>query len=515
MEGGDFASGYKGQCLAGTGVATDPTAKAAIRIDANLLISWIELESTELARRNTLHASPAALRVHNRHVLRLVDREDTEIQTGPDTGALRVGAGAEIVDVWIRTEPNRSDVAFAVVLFESGNGFLPAEVILLFLRNEAGQAVDDLRHDSEVDAAGLLDAPAHIAAHAIFLYDRFGGAVLEDRDGILEGNDLADMALRSEGILGRPPAVEQGFGTLLDQPADDGNLELVAQTGWAETCNLSYRDLFEIFVLFEEKLPQVVLNRNLFGVMPRVEVPLASRSMFHTSITHDDCLCCMVLGYIGKLCIGYGIAQSLSTSRGFSGGIELWSEPVFRAILSTDLKGRDMDTIKAIMTRRSIRRFKDRPVDEKKIKTILRAAMQAPSARNSQPWHFIVITDRRLLSAIPEFHPNARMLLQAPTAVMICGDIQIEESIEYINTDCSAATQNLLLAAHALGLGAVWLGIYPRERRVEEIRKLLGIPRTITPIALVALGYAAEDKEPEERFQAKRVHRNRWESPES
>jgi nitroreductase len=174
-----------------------------------------------------------------------------------------------------------------------------------------------------------------------------------------------------------------------------------------------------------------------------------------------------------------------------------------------------MDTIKAIMTRRSIRRFKDRPVDEKKIETLLRAAMQAPSARNSQPWHFIVITERRLLGAIPEFHPNAKMLHQAPTAIMICGDIQFEESIEYINSDCSAAAQNLLLAAHDLGLGAVWLGIYPRERRIEEIRKLLGIPRTITPIVLVAVGYAAEDAEPEERFQSKRVHRNRWESPES
>ena len=173
-----------------------------------------------------------------------------------------------------------------------------------------------------------------------------------------------------------------------------------------------------------------------------------------------------------------------------------------------------MDAIKAIMTRRSIRRFKDKAVEEKKIETLLRAAMQAPSAHNSQPWHFIVITERRLLSAIPEFHPYAKMLLQAPAAVLVCGDTRIEESIEYVNSNCSAATQNLLLSAHDLGLGAVWLGIHPREERVEEIRRLLDIPRYITPIALVALGYAAEDKEPEERFQPKRVHRNRWENLE-
>jgi nitroreductase len=169
-----------------------------------------------------------------------------------------------------------------------------------------------------------------------------------------------------------------------------------------------------------------------------------------------------------------------------------------------------MDAIKAIMTRRSIRRFKHRAVEENKIETLLRASMQAPSGHNLQPWHFIVITDRAILSAIPEFHPYAKMLNEAPAAIMICGDTSIEESIEYINTDCSAATENLLLAAHDLGLGAVWLGIYPRERRVQEIRRLLAIPCQIIPIALVALGYAAEDKDPEDRFLPERVHRDRW-----
>jgi len=179
-----------------------------------------------------------------------------------------------------------------------------------------------------------------------------------------------------------------------------------------------------------------------------------------------------------------------------------------------------MEAIKAIMTRRSIRRFKDKVVEEKKIQTLLRAAMQAPSAHNSQPWHFLVITRRRLLSAIAEFHPYAKMLLQAPAAILVCGDTRIEESVEYINSNCSAATQNLLLAAHDLGLGAVWLGIHPREERVKAMRSLLDIPLYVTPIALVALGYAAEEKGPEEkeaeeRFQPERVHRNRWENLES
>ena len=174
-----------------------------------------------------------------------------------------------------------------------------------------------------------------------------------------------------------------------------------------------------------------------------------------------------------------------------------------------------MDTIKAIMTRRSIRRFEERGIAEREIETLLRAAMQAPSGHNHQPWHFIVITERQILSAIPEFHAYAKMLHQAPAAIMVCGDMRIEESVEYINTDCSAATENLLLAAHDLGLGAVWLGIYPRERRVAEIRRLLDIPRHIIPIALVALGYPATDKDPEDRFQPERVHRNRWTGADS
>ena len=170
-----------------------------------------------------------------------------------------------------------------------------------------------------------------------------------------------------------------------------------------------------------------------------------------------------------------------------------------------------MDTIKAIMERRSIRRFEERGIEEAKIETLLRAAMQAPSGHNRQPWHFIVVTDRKLLSAIPEFHPYAKMLHQAPAAIAVCGDTRIEESLEYINTDCSAATENLLLAVHELGLGAVWLGIYPREERVEGLRRLLGLPGNIIPIALVAMGYAAEKREPEDRYQQQRVHRNRWE----
>jgi nitroreductase len=169
-----------------------------------------------------------------------------------------------------------------------------------------------------------------------------------------------------------------------------------------------------------------------------------------------------------------------------------------------------MDALKAIMTLRSVRLYTGDPVDEKDVEALLRAAMQAPSARNAQPWHFIVITERSVLDAIPKFHPYSNMLLNAPVAILVCGDQAVEEDPEYINQDCAAATQNILLAAHALGLGAVWLGIYPRSKRIQEIRKLLNIPSRILPVSLIAFGYPAEEKMEIDRFKAERVYHNSW-----
>jgi nitroreductase len=169
-----------------------------------------------------------------------------------------------------------------------------------------------------------------------------------------------------------------------------------------------------------------------------------------------------------------------------------------------------MDAIEAIMTRRSIRLYADTPIDDGTIETLLRAGMQAPSARNAQPWHFLVITDRAILSAIRRFHPYSDMLATAAAAILICGDPGLEEDLEYINQDCTAATENILLASHALGLGAVWLGIYPREKRIVEIRRLLDIPGRIVPVSLIALGYPAESAVPVDRYQPQRVYRNRW-----
>lgn len=169
-----------------------------------------------------------------------------------------------------------------------------------------------------------------------------------------------------------------------------------------------------------------------------------------------------------------------------------------------------METIEAILSRRSIRQFTNQPVSEELVEQLLEAAMQAPSARNTQPWHFVWMDDRKLLDAVPRFHPYAQMLRQAPLAIAVCGDTTLESNIHYLNQNCSAATQNLLLAAHALGLGAVWLGIFPREQRVDGLRQLLNLPETILPISLVALGYPAEHPGRVVRFRRERIHRNGW-----
>jgi len=169
-----------------------------------------------------------------------------------------------------------------------------------------------------------------------------------------------------------------------------------------------------------------------------------------------------------------------------------------------------MDAMDAILSRRSIRKYTTEPVPEKLINELLEAAMSAPSSSNGQPWHFVVIDDRRILNEIPKFHPYSNMLREASAAIAVCGDLQLERSKGCWVEDCSAATENILIAAHAQGLGAVWLGIHRREERVAGIRQLLGLPDHILPLCLVSIGYPAEKKPRENRYNPSRIHHNRW-----
>lgn len=173
-------------------------------------------------------------------------------------------------------------------------------------------------------------------------------------------------------------------------------------------------------------------------------------------------------------------------------------------------KERKMDALKAIFTRRSIRKFTAQPVPESLIETVLRAAMSAPSAGNQQPWHFVVVDDRSMLDRIPTFCPYAAMCREASLGILVCGDTALERYQGFWVQDCSAATQNLLLAAHALGLGAVWTGVYPRDERVRGFRELLKLPDSVIPLSFVVIGYPAEHPRPADRFRRERIHRNRW-----
>jgi nitroreductase len=163
-----------------------------------------------------------------------------------------------------------------------------------------------------------------------------------------------------------------------------------------------------------------------------------------------------------------------------------------------------------ILSRRSIRDFTAAPVADADLERLLQAAMAAPSAGNQQPWRFVVVTERGMLEAITRIHPYARMLLQAPLAIVVCGDPSAGRWPDFWDQDCSAAVENVLVEAQSLGLGAVWLGVYPLAERVEGLRELFGVPPEVVPFAVVAVGHPASRKPPADRYDPTRVHRERW-----
>lgn len=166
--------------------------------------------------------------------------------------------------------------------------------------------------------------------------------------------------------------------------------------------------------------------------------------------------------------------------------------------------------IENIMTRTSIRQYTDQPVEQEKIDIMLKAAMAAPSAVNLQPWHFIVITDKEIISKLAGRQPT-----NAPLLIALCGDTD-KTTMPDGNTklpdfwvqDLSAATENLLLAAHALGLGAVWTGCYPAMERVAEVANVLGCPKNIVPVAVVRVGYPDEAPAPKDKFKEENISYN-------
>ncbi|MDE6691862.1 MAG: nitroreductase family protein [Muribaculaceae bacterium] len=166
-----------------------------------------------------------------------------------------------------------------------------------------------------------------------------------------------------------------------------------------------------------------------------------------------------------------------------------------------------------IVTRTSVRRFTDQKVDENIKLALLRAGMSAPSGVNRQPWEFIVVDDPEILGQLAESLPYAKMAAHAPMAIVVCGNsdrfLSDEDSTLWIQ-DLSAASENILLAAHAIGLGGVWTCLYPHTDRIEAASRILRIPQGIIPFNLIPVGYPEKDHVPMDKWHPDRVHSNRF-----
>jgi nitroreductase len=169
-------------------------------------------------------------------------------------------------------------------------------------------------------------------------------------------------------------------------------------------------------------------------------------------------------------------------------------------------------TLHFIFNRRSVRKYESREIPAAMLNDLFEAAMAAPSAVAKDPWHFLLIRKRETLDKIVKILPNGQMLRQAPAAVIVCGDINKTHAneISYMLQDLSAAVENLLLAASALGLGACWLGMHPRPDRIDNIRRLFSLPENIIPMCGISLGWPAEHPGPRTRFNPERIHVENW-----
>jgi nitroreductase len=180
-----------------------------------------------------------------------------------------------------------------------------------------------------------------------------------------------------------------------------------------------------------------------------------------------------------------------------------------------DEKVNAMDVLEALMTRCSIRRFEATPVGEEAIQRMLEVLFRSPSAADARPWQFAVVDRRDLLDRLEQAMPGCEMLQTAPLAILVCAEPGRETIPGFWPQDCAAAAENLLLAVHGLGLGAVWIGLHPVGDRERAVREVLRVPDGLVPFALVAIGRAAEHPVLENRFDASRVQRNAWPASQS
>lgn len=167
-----------------------------------------------------------------------------------------------------------------------------------------------------------------------------------------------------------------------------------------------------------------------------------------------------------------------------------------------------------IFARKSVRSYTDQPVSREQLDTLVRAAMAAPSGRDMRPWKFVVVDDAAVMDSLSRQLPYAKMLQEAAAAIVVCGDMSIVDksgnpSVNW-QFDCSAATQNLLLAAEAMGLGAVWTGVHPYEDRLAAVKRALILPEHIIPLNVIPIGYPKGEALPKDKYAAENIHYNGW-----
>ena len=166
-----------------------------------------------------------------------------------------------------------------------------------------------------------------------------------------------------------------------------------------------------------------------------------------------------------------------------------------------------------ILERTSVRSYLDKSIEEDKIEKLLRAGMAAPTAVNKQPWHFVVVTDKSLLQKLAKANPYAEMVARAPLAIVVCGDMTKAldgNAREFWVQDCSAASENILLAATGLGLGSVWTGTYPSEERCAAVSEVLGLPETLIPLNTIVIGYPDGEVTPKDKWQESNTSYNMY-----
>jgi nitroreductase len=169
-----------------------------------------------------------------------------------------------------------------------------------------------------------------------------------------------------------------------------------------------------------------------------------------------------------------------------------------------------MDLLDGLLSRRSVRTYAGDVIPREKAEELIKYGMYAPSAHNRQPWHFVLVNDKSIFNAILKFQPYTQMLANAQWGIVVCGDEELALTPDYWSVDCGAATQNILLAAHGMGYGAVWLGIYPRPERIAALSKLLNLPAHIHAFSIISIGVPAQEAKAPERFHPERIHFNQW-----